>query len=354
MAFSKISFPFRVHIWWQHIIPPILGLVFVLSDGYRIITSHAFLLIQFVVTLISTAAFGYFINDWSDIESDRLGGKANAVARITPWQRYFIAGLLLIGAFLPWIWLVKLPLGVMGIILWLFELSALILYSIPPFRFKNKAIWGILCDTLYGHVLPIGIATAIFCGSDLFPTPILIVFTCLLFFKGFRNIITHQIMDRVADRKSKTHTFVRSFGVVKTVHLVNGWVLPIEISANLILGILLYANDPIWLYSFLGFMGWTLLVFDLPFYTYKLRYDRFWYFLNDYYEGWFPYISFILFLLNHRLSPVWLIVWAVIFFIPLLKLMKDIGNIIKNIALNIRELKIRIFKIIKKIIQLFF
>jgi 4-hydroxybenzoate polyprenyltransferase len=340
--------PFRFYVWWHHIIPPILGLAFVLIDT-RTERIDIIAVFQFLITLIGTAAFGYFINDWADIETDKRGGKANTVARIIKWKRYIILVSLLLGAFLPWFWLIQLPFGFLGFIFWLFELTVLTLYSVPPFRLKNKAIWGIICDTLYGHVLPIGIAMAIFCGHLLPSTSKLVVGSCLLFFKGMRNIITHQIQDRVADRKSKTRTFVLSFGVVQSINLVNRFILPIEILAIFVLGILFYTNEPIWLQSFLIFLTWTVIAFDIPFYRYKFRYDRFWYFLNDYYEGWFPYLSFILVVFHNSIAFYWTFVWVFVFYMPLLKLIKEV----QHATNEVQKLCSRIINKSKKLIQIF-
>jgi 4-hydroxybenzoate polyprenyltransferase len=116
---NRTWFFFRTNIWWNHIIPTVLGVAFLLMlSAFSANFNYVFL---FLVTLVSTATFGYFLNDLADIETDALAKKANSGARFSTFIIVSIVSVISIAAILPWIWLIKLPDGKLGFAIWLLE-----------------------------------------------------------------------------------------------------------------------------------------------------------------------------------------------------------------------------------------
>ena len=288
----------RFSLWWQHIVPPVL------AGAYLAVATQALppgrlvaLLPLFVVSIVGIAGFGYFLNDVCDIGADRAAGKANAAAGRGPLARAAILlGLLLLGL-APWSLLPRHPVTA---ILLALQVGVLTLYSARPLRLKERGLAGVLADTLYGHLLPVAIALVTF-----FPEPltslasarghrraasILVLTGVVLACKGLRNILLHQLGDRENDRRAGLRTFVLARGPVRTLDLINRFLLPVEVGALAAVLVLLAPAAPVWA-GFAAFLAFTALMFSAWKFPYlprrQLRF-KFLYFLNDFYEEWLP------------------------------------------------------------------
>ena len=103
-------------------------------------------------TIFGIAGFGYFLNDWTDREEDQRAGKFNVMLQLH-WAA--VVGLLLLFlalAVVPWV--VYFPKGWSTLGLLGFEFLLFVLYSAPPFRFKERGWLGVLCDAGYAHAVP--------------------------------------------------------------------------------------------------------------------------------------------------------------------------------------------------------
>jgi len=245
-----------------------------------------------MVVLVFTASFGYFLNDTTDVEEDAKAGKQNVAAQFSVLSRYGMLSLLLLIAILPWSYM---GLNAIAFYMWILLVLLLAMYSLPPFRLKERSWTGVVCDAMYGHVLPMSIT--IFYFYDLFQ-PIFfaekILLGCLLLvllFKGLRNIIVHQINDRKSDRSNQLNTFVLSISPLFSVSLLNKYIIVGEFILLIFFHLILMETcwvSPLFLMLFLvmtyaKFSGWKF--FNMP--QRQLRF-KFWYFLNDYYEVYFP------------------------------------------------------------------
>lgn len=181
-----------------------------------------------------------------------------------------------------------------------------ILYSMKPFRLKERGAWGIIFAALAQRVLPIILVFSIFNHFQLDTVVFLIL--CLLI--GFRWILVHQLQDRHGDLKAKIQTYTTKKGVKQSYYLL----LVVFIMEILSLGI------------FIGLISLSYFIYIIPLvigyslfqlYLYPLwtelglkriltSYD----FapLNDYYSFWFPlWMSLLLSIEN----PLFLIVTAI-------------------------------------------
>ncbi len=286
----------RLAGWWKHVSPPILSVLMLLflaqpSHFYQ----QIWLLPYFGLLSLLSALLGYFINDWTDIIPDRQAGKRNSAAGISPPLRWVLLLALLAGCLA--IWFKINAIQSISFYIWLALMCCFGLYSVPPFRFKERPVLGLLCDSLYTHVLPIGITISLFMpqnegffqrGEVILAA---IILTSTLFIKGLRNILIHQIEDRHNDRRSGTHTFVTQLGALNSAQFINKIVVPAEVySVFLLLSFLsLISLAP--LIAYVLFLGFTALLFSawkFQFLPYRQLLFKLWYFMNDFYEEWLP------------------------------------------------------------------
>lgn len=167
-----------------------------------------------LMTILGIAGFGYWANDFSDREDDRKAGKANAFEGMPMWQAFGLLGVLLAAAILPWV--LFFPIHSTTLILLGAEFGLFILYSLPPFRLKERGVLGALADAGYAHIVPALLAAVTFNALSPQPFPQLFIFlVALAFFQGFlglRNILLHQLGDYENDRLSGTKTWVVGMG----------------------------------------------------------------------------------------------------------------------------------------------
>lgn len=327
---------FRTNVWWAVIVPQVLGWIyFCFLDGTSNFGYGYRAFFCFFCGLVFTSAFGFLFNDLCDVDSDRKAGKANVMSTLHPALRVLLIAINLTAALLGWFYL---QASVLASVFFVLQIVSLIVYSLPPFRFKNKHIAGVLTDAFYGHLNPVLITILVFGfrhtpggekSTSLF-IPLLLLCT---FLKGVRNILLHQLDDRKNDRKAGDQTFVVKFGPLFTLNLINK-MLWLEIPATFLLVLnISYVVPPFFavfllfaLVSYLKFSGWKLAY--LP--QRQLKF-KFLYFLNDFYEGWMP-VSFLLILaITHYWSfYVFLAIHLLLFPSFLLNLWRDIKQIREN------------------------
>lgn len=314
-AVKKVSKLLRMPVWWNHIVPPILGTFYLLLFlGKAALLPLLPALGFFLLSILGTAGFGYWINDWADREQDKIAGKPNATFKFNLIQRWLILLGLTVVALFPWFFLPQ-HLYAMG--LWGLLILFLFLYSVPPFRFKERNLLGPLSDMSYGHLLPIWITIGTF-GFILegrFNTQITlsISLSILLTLKGLRNIIQHQLEDRKKDKQSGQNTFVLQIGPVRAAYLISFILLPLEL---LSLSFLLIQLN---LYLFLFFL-FFLYTYARRIWSWKytrsksIRFIfRLWFVLNDFYEASFPLIV-LLFLITLHWGYIFLLLLHLLLF----------------------------------------
>ncbi len=324
----------RTNIWWNAAVPQILGWVYFAALGEAAwLICYWQILIWFFIATVSISAFGYLLNDFFDVQTDAIAGKKNALASFTTPVRIVLVIIpLIIGlaAWLPWY------SRVVATILLALQIIALVLYSAPPFRLKNRGLAGVFADAFYGHINTAFIALAAFFPYFIEITPAVIVFFAILFsaiaLKGIRNILLHQIDDRKKDKRAGTATFVVKKGALFSLNLVNR-LLPFEIALTALLALFISFYLPPF---FLSLFLFTILTY-LKFSGWKLAYlpkrqlkFKFLYFINDYYEGWLPVFFLILLAIKHH-SLAWLLPTHLILFPAFItKLAKDLKTIAQN------------------------
>lgn len=192
----------RVNEWWHHILPPIIGFYF-LGTTY---TSSADILAicaglgKLLFISIPVAAFGYYLNEWTDIEDDRAGGKRNFAGPLSVKNRWLLFSSIMTGILAG---LIFLPLSLEIRLLIVLQVTLLSLYSCQPFRLKRVPWAAVMLDALYSGTIFFVLAFLL-SGSASFQTILLIIMTGLL--KGVRSIIHHLMLDADKDAASGQRT----------------------------------------------------------------------------------------------------------------------------------------------------
>ena len=166
----------------------------------------AWTLCRVVLGMVIGAVFVSVLNDFTDLEDDRMAGKANRLEPFSPTVRWIFLNISIAGI------TAYIVYGIGRLIPAIFYIAAclsFILYSVPPFRFKKKGAWGVLGDALGASIFPM-----IFVSTDLameigfefpsFQTAGMVVWSLA---HGIRGILWHQHRDRVFDASIGSLTF---------------------------------------------------------------------------------------------------------------------------------------------------
>ncbi len=330
----------RFNLWWNHLIPPVLTVIYFTLAFNEIPLDHGLLhVFGFIPVIVGVAGFGYLINDLTDFKQDASVGKKNIVNALSKPGLLLLISFLLICLLSPWVYL---DLNWAIIILLGAQILIYLLYSIPPFRFKERGFLGILSDSFYGHLNPILVTIFTFASissfkegsKGLYPFILIVIWAVT---KGIRNIMLHQLDDRKNDRKTGINTFVLSLGALPSVHTINRLILPLEM---LLVSILVFLASQEFEYFYIGFIAFlffTWLKFNGPKFTAlpKRQFKfKFLHFMNDFYEEWLPLIVLIYLTMSRPEYAVLLIIHLIIF--P--HILRNFYLDCKDIGKNMREL----------------
>jgi len=184
-----------------------------------------------LIWLFSTAGFGYYINDCFDIGIDQKARKPNSVVEHSKFKRFLIPLLLAatsLGSALFLLWDRPCFVAVVG-----FQILLFILYSAPPFRWKEVPYLDIITDSLYAQVIPTSVmALVIFVNRSSSPETFhLVIFGFVgfwAFLSGLRNILEHQLADLHNDRISGVSNTVQHLGEDRVSWFLSSRLIPIE------------------------------------------------------------------------------------------------------------------------------
>lgn len=207
---------FRTQEWWEPKLVPILSIGLLTIRVYTFESAAyelGFLFFLFVPLGIG-ASFVSLINDYCDLEEDLKAGKNNRLLGISKLkQRLLILATLMFFLIAMYI---LLPF-VEGFILFMGALLVYTLYSVSPFRLKNRGGWGVLADSLGAHAFP---SMGVFAILSQFMTESVDWMALLLIgiwslFYGLRGILGHQYSDLENDQLVGLKTFATGFPIDK-------------------------------------------------------------------------------------------------------------------------------------------
>lgn len=175
------------------------------------------------------AGYGLVVNDWSDIEPDRVTGKPNTMASVPMPARMSVAiALVAVGA-VPWILVGVNGAGIVTLaVIYLLPL----LYSARPVRLKERGGVGLVADAANALVAPAVFVVVLFSRSGRASTVLAAVtgsaIVAWAIGYGLRGIVLHQLTDAPLDRASGVRTFVTRVGPDAAQRLARA-VFPLEV-----------------------------------------------------------------------------------------------------------------------------
>jgi len=168
------------------------------------VTSIIFLLLS-----VSATSLGYLVNDFADRELDLLHGKQNTFAMDSDKKAktvlVVILGLVILFS-LPFsanIYFVGL------LIFWLFLVLG---YSLPPLRFKERGLSGLILVSIAQRLIPVWMLFSVF---DFSLNTELVILSFYILLRGLTSDLNHQLQDYRHDSKTQTETAVVVKGHVK-------------------------------------------------------------------------------------------------------------------------------------------
>lgn len=293
----------RVQDWRFSFIPVIFGLLylFILFGNGTPNLATWLLLAGSLMTSFGFASLGYLINEWTDIAEDTKAGKHNKLLGFTQRQRVGLFFLVVSFLGLPWVFL---PSDFLSLVLIFIEILLFVLYSIPPFRLKNKLLLPNIIDALYAYVVPILLALHTFVlhyGQFSFHIVFLSLLFGLLFTLGMRNIFIHQINDLHHDMSVGKKTLPVALGLQ---HANRFLIFLMCIETGLIVLLLLNCfvskTIPFLLLMLLGWLwvSYKNQIFQRPIVNHVLVYHPVRHLYDPIYQLFFPLIILLVLLLQ--------------------------------------------------------
>jgi 1,4-dihydroxy-2-naphthoate octaprenyltransferase len=173
------------------------------------------------------------LNDYSDKFVDSALGKPNAMNRLSNLQQILALAIALFVGLIAFIPFYQYKFA--DVFLFLCYLSS-ILYSVHPFRLKEKGVCGLICASLAQWVFPALIVFGIF---EYFWLDTLIL-AILSFLIGLRWILIHQLIDRDKDIQAKVKTFAINMTPTKIYSLMQFLFVIELISMMGLVGVMVY------------------------------------------------------------------------------------------------------------------
>jgi hypothetical protein len=329
MKFLKVT---RYSEWYESKLIPLLGI------GYLIIYLNNFDLAKAVprllflmFSIIAGAVYVSVINDLSDIKEDLAVGKKNMMQNMSAWQIALIFTVLcLLGLYCGYV----IYPDMLALLFYMMSWIVFALYSLYPFRLKERGIWGMFADAS---------------GANMFPTLVII---CDLYFisgnhvnviwvistaawaliVGLRGILHHQFKDRDNDIAAHVNTFASNVdpNKFKTTEIA------IFICELTFFSIMIHTIINIWLLllmlAYVALVLFKKKLFSVQPIIVLAPKDRDYGILTiyDFYQVFFP--LFILFNIAIRQQYGWLLLafHMVLFPLPIYFILRDGAGIIKN------------------------
>ena len=165
-------------------------------------------MLSLLLAIVAAAIYASVINDVTDLAGDLEAGKRN---RMAGRSRSMVATLVALsigaGFLFAWLWRDDAPLLSCYLATWL----AFSLYSLPPFRFKERGAVGVVCDAAGEQLFPALVAVFLTCRAAQRAVSGAWVASVALWALayGLRGIVWHQLTDVDNDRAAGFGTFAR-------------------------------------------------------------------------------------------------------------------------------------------------
>jgi 1,4-dihydroxy-2-naphthoate octaprenyltransferase len=274
-----VSSIIRARDWWPS------KVTLALASGFATllqidapVTSSLLEIFLLAVGIIVCAVYVSFINDLSDVEQDAVVGKNNIfLGKSIIRASALIALSLLAGIAISYMWKGDLT----SVIIYAASWVSFSLYSLRPFRLKERAHLGVIADACGAHLFPAVLAATLVSHSygakaDLSWLACVGVWSFCL---GLRSVISHQVDDERNDAGAGIETYVRRVGNTRALFISEYLLLPLEVLAFAIM--LIHVGSTVVVVTFVGYalvtlanrashrtqMSWSSLAILSPYYA---------------------------------------------------------------------------------------
>lgn len=268
-------------------------------------------LLLLILIFIVVAVYVSAINDYADVEEDLISGKNNRLAAISfMWRLVLVLGSLLLSFLLIYYSGINIRSAffAVGVII------CFSLYSLPPFRLKNRGFWGIIADSSGSHLFPtLFFVSSVYSFADVpVDATLLTVMGIWSFAYGLRGILWHQFRDKHNDESVGLKTFATNTSAYK-IKPIALFIILVEFSA---LAIILFAvNSLLPIVTLAGYL--ILLVIynhlDKEITLFTAKSDNWYILMTDYYQVLFP-LSMIILASSTNPACLILLIFHLIFF----------------------------------------
>jgi 4-hydroxybenzoate polyprenyltransferase len=205
----------RTNFWLKSLIPVVVGNLYIWMFLFQIPLNldWARFLFLFLSSSLGFATLGYFINDYFDVQNDALSGKVNYIGSLNPTKQISILFSCLFVAVFPWFFL---EVNLIIILLLVFQTFLYLIYSVPPFRLKQKPFLSNIADAAYAYAIPLLIAFfAVKLKAKLneIHSVLIVLFFLNYMVVGYRNLLTHQFQDIEYDNIGGIQTTASFLGI---------------------------------------------------------------------------------------------------------------------------------------------
>lgn len=237
---------FRTKEWYDSKVPMLISVTLYIFALNKASFSTDNFLIVITLTLFYSffLSFGYIINDYADIEVDKITGKKKVIHQFSRTAALFfviLTATLGFGTIL--IFKRNIMVFIILLVVYFFGMS----YSAKPFRFKEKGIMGLIVSSSAQRCFPLFL---VFVIQDVPQLWRLILWIILSFIVGLRYILVHQYVDMENDSKSGVETFA-----LKREKIVCA-MIPVVFILEIFLIVILYIPLCIqhkWIFGVIGF-----------------------------------------------------------------------------------------------------
>ena len=146
-------------------------------------------------------AFGYMINDYADRTVDAMAGKDKLMHHMSGSAIALSFVIVIAAGIFPILIVSNFSFLVGGTLIATYLIGAA--YSMPPFRFKEKGVYGLIISSFAQRCMPVIVLSFLIRQEWSFT----ILFIVTSFIIGLRYILIHQIIDLENDRLSGVRTF---------------------------------------------------------------------------------------------------------------------------------------------------
>ena len=205
---GKIGRTIRAEEWWDYKLVPIFSVFYATAYIQHVSVASVWsAAVALLLAIAPCAAYVSLINDLTDREDDRCAGKSNRMEGRPVWQvAALLAAPLCVAVFFCILWSDDILLVAAYLGAWV----VFSLYSISPFRLKNRGGLGVIADACGSHVFPKLTAALLAYRAAGNPIDRVWIAAVIIWALGYglRGILLHQLCDFEADHKAGVQTFV--------------------------------------------------------------------------------------------------------------------------------------------------